>query len=188
MSKARDWANPEYLLQGNPVQRKTYKILQELKILEHLEEYDPLVVGTIPIDIQIETSDIDVICEVHHFSAFEQRITDVYSKEKNFRCISKVIGEVPRITANFYYKGMEIEIFGQPVPTREQNGFKHMLIEDRMLRLAGETAREEIRNLKRRGLKTEPAFAQFFRLEGDPYDALLELFPLTDQELKGVLA
>jgi hypothetical protein len=36
-------------------------------------------------------------------------------------------------------------------------------------------AHREIRRLRRAGLKAEPAFARYFGLEGDPYEALLAL-------------
>ena len=44
-------------------------------------------------------------------------------------------------------------------------------------------AREAIRALKRDGLKTEPAFGQYFGIMGDPYAALLDLAALDDETL-----
>ncbi len=35
----------------------------------------------------------------------------------------------------------------------------------------------------RAGLKTEPAFARYFHIEGDPYQALLEMASCDDDEL-----
>jgi uncharacterized protein DUF4269 len=59
-----------------------------------------------------------------------------------------------------------------------------MLVEYRILHIAGDTTRQAIRDLKKEGLKTEPAFAQYFNLEGDPYQALIELENLDDDALK----
>lgn len=42
-----------YLAQGNCRQRFAHRVLCENLILEVLEDYSPIVVGTIPIDIDI---------------------------------------------------------------------------------------------------------------------------------------
>jgi hypothetical protein len=78
------------------------------------------------------------------------------------------------IVANFSIDGIAIEIFGQNIPTREQNGYRHMLIEHRILQERGEVFREAVIALKKSGIKTEPAFAQLLQIEGDPYLGLLE--------------
>jgi hypothetical protein len=59
-----------------------------------------------------------------------------------------------------------------------------MVVEARLLSIGGEEARREIRYLKRCGLKTEPAFARYFRLAGDPFEVLLELSRLGEEELR----
>jgi len=38
--------------------------------------------------------------------------------------------------------------------------------------------------LKLAGSKTEPAFAQYFKLEGDPYEVLVQLSYLDDEALR----
>ena len=52
-----------------------------------------------------------------------------------------------------------------------------------MLRFGGQQLREEIRALKRQGVKTEPAVAQLLGLPGDPYQAVLDLASLSDPEV-----
>lgn len=37
-------------------------------------------------------------------------------------------------------------------------------------------------------MKTEPAFAHYFRLEGDPYERLYELADVSEEELLVVIA
>ncbi|MFQ5796001.1 MAG: DUF4269 domain-containing protein, partial [Candidatus Bipolaricaulia bacterium] len=69
----------------------------------------------------------------------------------------------------------------------DQNAYRHMAVEARLLAIGGEQARQEIRRLKRTGLKTEPAFACYFNLEGDPYQVLLQLATLSDDELRAVI-
>jgi hypothetical protein len=77
-----------------------------------------------------------------------------------------------------------IQVFGQPRPVIEQNAYRHMVVEGRLLAIGGEKARQEIQRLKRNGLKTEPAFARYFNLQGDPYEVLLQLSRLNESELK----
>jgi hypothetical protein len=50
-----------------------------------------------------------------------------------------------------------------------------MITEYRILLEKGEAFRSQIVELKRQGMKTEPAFALLLGLEGDPYLELLKL-------------
>ncbi|QCR22318.1 DUF4269 domain-containing protein [Pontibacter sp. SGAir0037] len=54
--------NIEYLKNGNSRQKQAYCILSEKGILSKLKIFDPILVETIPIDIDIENSDLDIIC------------------------------------------------------------------------------------------------------------------------------
>ncbi|MGV2488720.1 UNVERIFIED_CONTAM: DUF4269 domain-containing protein, partial [Bacillus mycoides] len=54
--------NIEYLQHGNNRQRQAYSILTNNQILSKLKQFDPILVGTIPINIDIENSDLDIIC------------------------------------------------------------------------------------------------------------------------------
>lgn len=54
--------NIEYLQNGNDRQRQAYSTLSDNQILPKLKRYDPILVGTIPINIDIENSDLDIIC------------------------------------------------------------------------------------------------------------------------------
>ncbi|HCQ89935.1 MAG TPA: DUF4269 domain-containing protein, partial [Clostridium sp.] len=83
----------------------------------------PILVGTIPLEIDIEKSDLDIICEVHNFYEFEKLIKNSFQKYKNFN-INK-INENQAIVANFFIKEFEIEIYGQAIPTKEQYGYRH---------------------------------------------------------------
>ncbi|WP_081735122.1 DUF4269 domain-containing protein [Paenibacillus gorillae] len=72
-----NWTNMHYLAQGTERQRNAFICLSSLNIFESLTFYAPLLVGTIPIDIDIEESDLDIICEVHNFPQFTQKSEDV---------------------------------------------------------------------------------------------------------------
>ena len=55
------------------------------------------------------------------------------------------------------------------------------------LREGGEEALQAIRALKMEGIKTEPAFGQYFCLPGDPYETLLTLADVSAEELSDVV-
>jgi hypothetical protein len=76
-----------------------------------------------------------------------------------------------------------LEIFAQNVPTQEQNAFRHMLAEARLLNIFGEELRTEVRLLKARGIKTEPAFAKVLGIDGDPYTELLKFVDMPKEEI-----
>ena len=166
--------------------QRAYQVLQELGIFEILRDYTPTLVGTIPLGIDVPGSDLDVICEVYDLPDFRERIVAAFGRMKHFRVKQVLIGGVPSTVAKFIYHGFPIEIFGQPCPVDRQNAYRHMQIEARLLAIDGEEAREAIRWLKWAGVKTEPAFAHYFRIQGDPYQRLLEIAMLSNRELQHV--
>jgi hypothetical protein len=50
-----------YLLSGTEIQRRAYKMTNELGILSDLARYNPTLCGTIPISIDVKGSDLDII-------------------------------------------------------------------------------------------------------------------------------
>ena len=71
--------------------------------------------------------------------------------------------------------GDDDQIFGQAKPVKRQNGWRHLLVECRLLTLGGAAFRTAIARERASGMKTEPAFAIVLRPTGDPYRALLDL-------------
>jgi hypothetical protein len=53
----------DYLKTGNARQQRAYDVLTNHRILAQLAPFSPVLVGTIPINIDIESSDLDVICQ-----------------------------------------------------------------------------------------------------------------------------
>ena len=168
-----DFGSINYLKSGSPKQILAYKILKENRIMELLSDFDPILVGTIPINIDIENSDLDIICFWEDKAEFVSKINKIFGSKKEFKIWQSNINEQEAVIASFVTDSFEIEIFGQNVPTKEQNGYKHMIIEYQILQEKGEDFRREIINLKRNGFKTEPAFAELLGLEGNPYSELL---------------
>ncbi|RUT46989.1 DUF4269 domain-containing protein [Paenibacillus anaericanus] len=169
-----NYMNIEYLAEGTPIQKEVYQLLKQERIMEQLEGYSPILVGTIPLDINVEGSDLDIICEVSDFDSFERYVEIKFGSYEGYTCIRRYVDAVQRIKVNFQCGHWPIELFGQDIPTQEQNGYRHMIIEHKILEVHGKQFKDRVRTLKQSGVKTEPAFAQILGLEGDPYQALLE--------------
>lgn len=170
-----DFKNIEYLRVGNSKQKQAYRVLTENCIMLVLKEFNPILIGTIPININIENSDLDIICQFVDVNDFEKFILEKFGHADRFRIWRNTSQGTLAIVSNFFVDGFEIEIFGQNMPTNEQRGYRHMLVEYELLKKGGSAFRERIIRLKEDGYKTEPAFAYELGIEGDPYEALLKL-------------
>ena len=163
----------DYLNAGNPRQREAHRILTENAVLSKLEPFSPLLVGTIPINIDIETSDLDIICYCVDRQLFTTIVRNSFGREDGFTIEDLSGSGQEAVVATFRIDSVEIELFGQNIPTHQQMGYRHMLIEHQLLTERGEAFRQEILALKRKGYKTEPAFAMVLGLQGNPYVELL---------------
>ncbi len=170
-----NFKNIDYLRAGNNKQKRAYDVLTKNKVLFSLKEFNPILIGTIPICIDLENSDLDIACYVTDRNRFEKLLLNKFGSEHSFKLWENTALEAPATIANFFMDGFEIEIFGQNIPTEDQAGYRHMLIEHKLLEQYGEEFRRRIIERKANGHKTEPAFALELGLKGDPYKALLEL-------------
>lgn len=167
-----DFLTIDYLKSGNQRQRKAFEILTEYNILSALATFDAVLVGTIPINIDIQGSDLDIICYWKDKQDFIETILLHFNREKNFSIREIQMDGQDSVVANFIKGDFEIEIFGQNIPVTQQNGYRHMLIEHEILQAEGEDFRQQIIQLKEKGYKTEPAFGVLLGLT-DPYYQLL---------------
>jgi len=163
----------EYLKNGNERQLNAYSAINTLGIMEDFEEYSPVLCGTIPLGIDIEGSDLDIIFEVNDFTQFKGKIESLYQDMQDFRIKQTKIRNFPVLKANFMFGGFEFELFGQPQPVNEQFAYIHMLIEYHLMKETPQL-REKVIVLKQQGYKTEPAFCKALGLEGDPYESLID--------------
>lgn len=185
-----DWTTITHMSRGTAVQRNAYRIIGSYGLLEKLKPFRPVVVGTIPIAIDIPGSDLDIACEVEDFAYFEQTVREAFGHHELFG-YSYRSAEPPRAeraVVRFCCDGLPIEIYGEQASVERQNGYIHMVVEARLLQLFGDPVKNAVMAKKRAGLKTEPAFADYFGLEGDPYQALLELAKEPDERLLQMLA
>lgn len=169
-----NFENIEYLQFGNSRQKRAYSILDSNNIFSILEPYDPILVGTIPINIDIENSDLDIICYFQDKQEFQKTILNNFGKQKNFTIRENLQINPFAVVSNFLIDDFEIEIFGQSIPTKQQFAYRHLIVEHNLLNKYGETFRQKIIKLKQQGHKTEPAFGLALDLTGDPYTELLK--------------
>lgn len=177
-----DWHNISYLQQGSTKQKTCYSAVTHLQVLESLVFFEPIVVGTIPLGIDIESSDIDIVCCAEDLHELESVATSNYSNLAQY----KVTLKEDVLVENFFYKGFEFEIYGSHIPSTQQHAYRHMVLEYRLLSLAPSTFKKRIIELKLQGYKTEPAFGKLLGL-GEPYQDLLDMEKLTDQDLINIL-
>ncbi|WP_297433294.1 DUF4269 domain-containing protein [uncultured Cetobacterium sp.] len=174
----------EYLKVGNLKQKQSYKILKNIKIFKILEEFNPILVGTIPIGVDVDKSDLDIVCEINlkNKDSLKNISTKNFSQFKNFKIID-TFSTTGVVVINFFVDNIEIEIYASKVSSFETNGYRHMIIEERILSCCSLKFKEKIVALKKSGIKTEPAFAKLLKLNGNPYEELLNLEFLSDEEI-----
>ncbi|WP_421997951.1 DUF4269 domain-containing protein [Reyranella sp.] len=151
-------------------------------ILDRLQDFDPRVVGTPPLGLAVEGSDIDVVCEAGDLLAFTTAVWTGFAEQEGFS-VRQWRGEGRPVVARFCAHGWPFEIFGAARPVEEQAGWRHFTVERRLLALGGERLRSAVMAYRASGLKTEPAFAAALGLQGDPYAALLTLYDCPDRSM-----
>ncbi|MDQ1097151.1 MULTISPECIES: DUF4269 domain-containing protein [Chryseobacterium] len=172
-----DFTTLDYLKEGNETQRRAYEVLTRHRIFEKLKEYSPVLAGTVPIGIDVEGSDLDIICQVD--LTCEEDFLDELALKKivppyvEVAVETMVINGERSIVLNCMLEGFPVEIFGQDIPPIRQNAYLHMLAEYRILEEKGDGFKQEIIQLKKQGIKTEPAFGLLLELE-NPYEDLLK--------------
>ncbi|WP_412777368.1 DUF4269 domain-containing protein [Thalassospira lucentensis] len=194
-----DWPDPlcaaafcglEKLQQASEVGANAALALQHADVLGLLAEFDPVIAGTLPIAINTEQSDIDILCHTVDLSRFNDCVDSAFSSYPHYRRHQRAptkhvgVASVVRFEcAGGDCRGFEVEIFATDCPSTAQYGFIHMLAEARILALLGPDFAKRVRALKRQNVKTEPAFAQLLRLSGDPYIGVAELANMSMAEM-----
>lgn len=169
-----DFTKHDYLKHGTITQRNVYEVVEKSCVFSNLKEFNPVLVGTFPLKINIDSSDLDIACEWKDKMQFREKLNRLYSGYEKFTMRELEIDGQLTIVAGFRFLDYEFEIFGQNIPVRSQFGYRHMIIEAKILEEKGEEFRKEIINLKKKGWKTEPAFAKLLGLTGNPYLELLK--------------
>jgi hypothetical protein len=159
-----DFFDLTYLSKGSAIQQAGFRAIQACGIMTQLKEFNAVVVGTLPLDLFTYMSDIDIICNYTDAEKFQSLLRNSSRKK---------LGGIDSVTSSFEYDKFQFEIVGQPIPVTDQVAYRHMISEWNILEANDDMFRARVLALKRKGVKTEPAFAQILGLKGDPYQALL---------------
>jgi hypothetical protein len=176
-----------YLKMGGDRPRAAYLTLTELDLFCVLADFDPVLTGTFPLGLELDESELDLICYAPNLDQLAAVLVQVYGMYEDFTLEQSNADHGPSLECHFRYGEFRIGVLGEPAPSREQNAFRHLVAQSRLLRLAGPSAAEAIRRLKASGLATAPAFGEYFRLGSDPNRALLDLADAPAEELDEVI-
>lgn len=159
-------------------------IIKETKILNILDGLNPLVVNTFLLGIAQESSDVDILVQYDNKEEYEKHITLHLKHLSDFKIEELETRHQTSILTSFTYNNLAFEIFAQEIPVTKQIAYRHFLAEERLLKIGGLSFKERVLNLRKKGLKTEPAFAQALNLKGDPFEELLKLQTYSNSDLK----
>ena len=157
------------------------------EICAALAPFDPTPIGTPPLALDLPDSDIDIACHAPDPIAFAEHLWVRFAQADGFS-IRQWCDRGRPVIARFRHRTWFIEIFGAAEPVAVQMGYRHFMIERRLLGLGGAALHAAVLEARKAGAKTEPAFAAVLGLTGDPYAALLALEPLGDRDLAGLIA
>ena len=172
-SEHNKFDNINYLQSGTALQRTVYRLLKSEGIFYKLRTFQPILAGTVPLDICIPSSDIDILCCANDLDSFRKFVEHIFESHDSFACSSLLVDGEPTVLATFEIAGFAVEIFAQGKPVKQQNGYLHLIKEWEILTERGQEFKQKIIALKRAGMKTEPAFAHLLNIEGNPYEGLL---------------
>jgi len=80
-----DFTSIEYLKTGNQKQVHAFEVLSQNKVLINLAQFDPILVGTIPINIDIKNSDLDIICYWKNKPNFIAKLNTLFGNQNEFQ-------------------------------------------------------------------------------------------------------
>lgn len=164
-----------------------FSALKNSNILKDLKPFSPLVAGTFPLNLNITGSDVDILVSGNDLDSVKIILQGKFGTFSNFKYTEMRVQGKPTLLSSFSYQGIEFEIFAQELSSVKQRGYLHFLIEERLLKIGGDVFAEKVREVRKQGLKTEPAFVKVLGLTGDPYEELLVLQKKSNQELKAMI-
>ena len=115
------------------------------RLFRDLAPFQPTLIGTYPLGLAIDGSDLDIACTCDDLDRFERALHAALS----------ALGVAPRlersdaaggpaVVAAFDLGDVAVEIFGQAVPVTAQRGFRHMVIEGQLLGITTSVAASHV--------------------------------------------
>ena len=153
-----DWFDLSRLLDGTSRQRSAANALMRAGVTEKLSFYSPVLCGTVPIDCDLPSSDLDVVCHASDMDQLTAELQRGLSGKPDFVLKRKNLFGIDSIICRFCLEDWPVEIVAQSLPVQRQRAYGHMLAEALLLYQGKPETNDLIRALKRRGLSTEEAF------------------------------
>lgn len=163
---------------------RVFQALKSSEVLNILSAYSPQIVGTFPLALHQTGSDLDILLQADNLVELEAFLKKSFSSMNAFKIHTQKVDGIDSLIANFIFEKVPFELFAQNIPTHEQVAFRHFQTEERLLKLGGENFFHSVFKYRQIGLKTEPAFASALSLSGNSYQAISDLFLLSESELK----
>lgn len=154
--------------------------------MDLLVGFDPRIAGTLPLGVSLPGSDIDILCHASNPNDVAEQLWRWRERLAELTLRRWITGDRP-LVATFSAGDWPVEVFASPIKVGQQDGWRHFIAEERLLQLAGDPLRARVMTLRRRGTKTEPAFAAVLGLCGDPYVELSRLSRQPDERLHELL-
>lgn len=163
------------------INQKVFNATRNLMILSHLKEFRPLVAGSVPLGISVGSSDLDILVVSDDLMLISKKLESLYGGCDDFKVFQINKGNIESVVASFVYEGVMFEVFAQSVESVQQRAYLHFQTEERLLKIGGDKFLEKIADLRKSGLKTEPAFGHALKLKEDPYLKLLDMHRWSDR-------
>lgn len=161
---------------------RVMEVIDKQHLLKDLQQYYPIISGSVPAGLDLENSDFDILCEVHNFEVFEQHLRSLNINDLQIRRLSS--HSLPAVVAQFVKDGLKFEIFAQSCLVYRQWSHRHFIAEYRMVKYLGESFRQNVIAAKQRGLNTENAIAEVLSIPGDAYKTLHDWSLLSVEEFR----
>src|SRR5687768_8316499 len=112
---ARGWHNDDRML---------------ARLFRDLAPFEPTLVGTFPLGLQVEGSDLDVVCRATDLDGFERAVrasldTEAIAPDR----VEHLALDPPAVVVAFAWHDVAVEVFCQPTAVHRQHGFRHMVME-----------------------------------------------------------
>lgn len=154
-----------------------YSVLNSEILSSLLKNYNTLVVGTYPLDLENTKSDLDILAQ----GSFEE-VT---------RLIQNYVGKesvtIKTNTLNFKINETPVQIYVCNQSPTFQQSFQHFQVEEKILKYARSLDLVALKQQRQSNTKNEKAFATALQIVGDEYDVLEKMNRLSIAELDRLL-
>lgn len=164
-----------------------FAVLNRSCLMEKLKGMQLFIAGTFPLALDVKGSDIDVLVSTADTKRLAEELHRNFGHCQDYSVSHFRDSGYDTSIASFVYDDLTIEIYASEQPLFQQSAFRHFRVEERLLGLGGPEFYRKLRKFRDHGYKTEAAFAKALGLPGDPFDAIDQLYSLSESSLEELL-